>query len=462
LGSSRKTDCFRGRSLEEGALMHHILNTRIISTLRVSSLLLLSFLGTLQAQDRVSFNGQQLFLNGVNLAWKQFADDIGPSSSTPDLNHFENVFDRVKANGGNCLRLWLHTNGAHTPAWNGSMVTGPGKDAISDLRAILDQAWERKVGLMLCLWSFDMQRIEYGTGITDRARAILTTPANRQSYIDNALIPMVQALKGHPAIQSWEIFNEPEGMSNEFGWDFTRHVPMSDIQAFVNQCAGAIKRTDPGAQVTNGSWSFFAATDVGEGNLNYYRDDRLIAAGGDRDGTLDFYCVHYYDWAGTVRSPFHHQASHWGLDKPLVVAEFYPGSDHGCQNCGSSPHQALFNLGYAGALGWSWTDRDPSTLLAQTKAMADAYPNAVRVDGNNGGNSNGGSNSGDGTGTAPQTSSANNTGSFYNAATYQWDFGSANSPLFSGYSRVTEATTQGYARWTNGSGLRSADRGGSR
>jgi len=73
----------------------------------------------------------------------------------------------------------------------------------------------------------------------------------------------------------------------------------------------------------------------------------------------------------------------------------------------------------------------------------------------------GGGGGGDGTGTAPQTTSASNTGSFYNAAKYQWDFGSANSPLSNGYSRVTEATTQGYARWTNNSGVRSADRGGS-
>jgi len=68
---------------------------------------------------------------------------------------------------------------------------------------------------------------------------------------------------------------------------------------------------------------------------------------------------------------------------------------------------------------------------------------------------------GGGSGTAPRTTSANNTGSFVNAARYQWDFGTASSPLSDGYSRVTEATTQGYARWTNNSGLNSVDRGGS-
>ena len=54
-------------------------------------------------------------------------------------------------------------------------------------------------------------------------------------------------------------------------------------------------------------------------NRNYYSDARLIAAGGDPLGVLDFYTVHYYAWGSTQISPFHHDASFWGLDKPLVL-----------------------------------------------------------------------------------------------------------------------------------------------
>jgi len=62
---------------------------------------------------------------------------------------------------------------------------------------------------------------------------------------------------------------------------------------------------------------------------------------------------------------------------------------------------------------------------------------------------------------APQTTSPTNTGSFVNAENYRWDFGTNDSPLFNGYSRITSNTNQGYARWNNTSSLASRDRGGS-
>jgi len=187
-------------------------------------------------------------------------------------------------------------------------------------------------------------------------------------------------------------------MSNEFGWSTTYHVPMADIQMFVNRCAGAIHREDPSAKVTTGAWALTAETDVNGlaksgdlqarlaslssaeksqieeqftarygfrmtaedlirkfaagPNLNYYRDDRLIAAGGDPLGTLDFYTDHYYTWQSTPISPFVHPCSAWQLTKPLVIAEFFP------EQTLALPYTALYDTlyagGYAGALSWGW------------------------------------------------------------------------------------------------------------
>lgn len=319
--------------------------------------------------NRIHIAGRDIFVNGGNIAWIDFARDIGPGNTRLDL--FEEMFQEMHQSGGNSFRLWLHTNGVSTPQFAGSgadaTVVGPGVGAIDDLRAILDLAYKYDIALKLCLWSFDMLQSGLSTSILERNRALFTNDEKLAAYIDNALIPMVDALKGHPAILAWEIFNEPEGMSTNFGWTHGLYrVNMSLIQKFINRTTGAIKRTDPDVFVTNGSWSFRASSDRvvnGVSYHNYYRDDRLVAAGGDELGVLDFYSVHYYKHFGQQQSPFSFDASHWQLDKPIVIGEFYLSDPRGDGNPDSifgvnwqDFHETLYERGYAGAMGWQWFD----------------------------------------------------------------------------------------------------------
>jgi len=390
--------------------------------------------------NRIEYNNQQLFLSGANLAWVSFASDIGKGKT--DTAAFADIMLTVHDHGGNAVRWWLHTDGTTSPAFDSSgYVTGPGVYTISDMKKVLDIAWQREIGVKLCLWSFDMLRTSNSSAVLSRNKLLLTDTNYTRAYINKCLIPMVDSLKGNPAIVAWEIFNEPEGMSNEFGFSTTQHISMSNIQRFINLCAGAIHRANPSAQVTSGSWSFKALTDVGTGpvapgnqngsspsqlssaekesitkqfnekyraeltsdevmsylgtlstlsNKNYYSDSQLIAAGGDLDGTLNFYSVHYYSTIDptnpTSLSPFHHAASYWGLDKPIVVGEFAMESGQG--NPPGIPtaslYDTLYQLGYAGALAWSWSDPTFSSIadmLAGIQSMWDNHRDDVDVHG---------------------------------------------------------------------------------
>jgi hypothetical protein len=328
--------------------------------------------------------------------------------------------------GGNVMRWWLHTNGTVSPEFNSSnFVSGPGSGTISDLKQVLDLAWQREISVKLCLWSFDMLRSSLTPAVLNRNKLMLTDTAYTHAYINNCLIPMIDSLRDHPAIVAWEIFNEPEGMSNEFGFTGIDQVPMSDIQRFVNLCSGAIHRSDSTAKVTTGVWSFKALTDIatlsnkekltqlsasqkGEletfffqkyrlslsaneiinylkkiaeiQNFNYYSDLRLINAGGDPDGILDFFSVHYYVALGSQYSPFIHTASYWNLTKPIVVAEFAMQTNDGVAK--NLLFERAYQTGYAGAIPWSWTDIAFSThedMLAGMQYMWDHYRADVDV-----------------------------------------------------------------------------------
>lgn len=370
-----------------------------------------------QPPARVPYNKQQLFLSGANLAWMSYANDIGPGMT--DTTTFGDILLKMHNHGGNVVRWWLHTTGTGTPEFNDTgLVIGPGTNAISNLRHALDIAWQREVGVVLSLWSFGMLDNTLSPSVYNHNLLLLTDTNYTRAYINNSLIPMIDSLRGHPAIVAWEIFNEPEGMSTEYGWGGIGHVPMATIQRFINLCAGAIHRADSTALITNGTVSFQMLTDVPVAtvkaktrptipltstemltfaqnlkakyrmsistdeiirhiayvnslqNFNYYLDSRLIAAGGDSLGTLDFYEAHfYYANNGPSNSPFSHPASIWGLTKPIIVGEFpmTDSSHYGLTHGGM--FDTLYKAGYAGALPWSWTDEAFSTQAAMLDGM---------------------------------------------------------------------------------------------
>ncbi len=326
----------------------------------------------------IEHRGQQLFLNGINLGWIKFGYDLKDFDETTWVA----IMDDIASAHGNSVRWWLHVNGSASPVYgDDGKVSGLGENDIKNFKRAVDLAYERGVLVLPTLWSFDMLRTQEGVP-TEWNKLLIEDPAYTQAYIDNALTPLVTALAGHPGIIAWEICNEPEGMTEEFGWSEVR-TTMPYIQQWTNLLPGAIHRADPQAKVTNGSWNLRLRTDVG-GFTSSYPDARLIAAGGDELGTLDFYQVHFYqEHFGDDTSPFHNPASHWELDKPLLIGEF-PAAGIKDLGRGYRPegrimrnsiesYQNLYENGYAVAMAWRYYQDD---VFGR---MLDAKPGLITI-----------------------------------------------------------------------------------
>ena len=307
------------------------------------------------------------FLEGINVAWVDFARDIG--GGAPNLSAFKQQFAALGASGGTIARLWVHTNGAVTPEFRDGLVVGPGSNAIGDLITVLDLARDAKIKLILTLWSFDMLVKDYEQevpGIVARNRRLLTDTAALDSYLDQALTPIVNAIKDHPGLHSFEVCNEPEGMTDAENWsmiDSNDRVAMSQVQTFVGKIAGRIRALAPQALITNGSVSLKYLSAL-KGSGNFYTDKALIAASGDPLGYLSYYQAHYYAKAGKEVSPFLHKASEFGFDKPVLIGEFYL-QEYGDDDVGTPRelYAKLQTMGYYGALGWKDGTTDALNLM---------------------------------------------------------------------------------------------------
>jgi hypothetical protein len=351
-----------------------------------------------QTSSRIDIDGTPYFMSGMNLAWIDFANDM--ANDPLDENKMRKAIQDIRDAGGNAMRWWLFTNASKSPEFDGDgLVSGIGSLSVQNVIKALDIAEENGVVLSLCLLSFDlMQQSQIGNWnhmSIENNKKMLQTDEGIQAFIDNALIPLVTGVGDHPAIMTWEVFNEPEGMTTEFGW--TPHkVSMADVQKVTNRVAGAIKTAVPGIPVSSGTHSFYANSDVPTcGNcMNYYRDDRLIAAGGVQNGTLDFYQVHYYpQHFNDDRNPFVHAASHWGLDKPIVIGEFpagdWLGNGYRSTMTNLDAFKWAYEQGYAGAMSWDYngfTDevnesymQNLSTSTPGIKHLYDTYTADIKI-----------------------------------------------------------------------------------
>ncbi|CAG2181524.1 unnamed protein product, partial [Oppiella nova] len=174
----------------------------------------------------------------------------------------------------------------------------------------MDDAEKHNVFIILCMFCNSILKKDDGF-ITDEKKI--------QSYIDKALKPMVEGLKGKKALAAWEIENEPECVMDIHTKDPDPHTcfdiyrwqrsvpgmgncpldpyrfPIKKILRLFNWISSAIHTADPSALVSVGTWKPQSNTDQCSDCFNLYQDQCLVAAGGKANGVMDFYQIHSYE-----------------------------------------------------------------------------------------------------------------------------------------------------------------------
>ena len=312
------------------------------------------------------YNGKKIFFSGTNLAWSDYNSDVGDSPLNE--NAWRKAVEGTRAAGGNAIRWWLFNNMSQSPEIDQSthLVSGLKANTIANMKKALDIAEEYGVMVSMCLFSHNLMEPNqwglYDDKLDITANTQLFEDAGTKAFIDNALVPVVKAIGNHKALMTWEVFNEPEGMTSECsGWT-TKKMALSKIQAFTNKVAAAIHTENPELLVSTGS--------VNIQYQKHWNDAALVAAGGKANGTLDFFQTHYYPYyQNDAVSPFVNTAAQMATtykydNKPMIIGEFpasgWKGDTYTTSMAAKTQisteecYRKAFDGGYAGALAWQY------------------------------------------------------------------------------------------------------------
>ncbi len=268
-------------------------------------------------------------------------------------------------------------------------VSGMSEGAVANIVDGLNLA--KKHGVLIQLTLSTGHFLQYGWG-GENAENVVRVNNNKlmfenddavAAYLRNVVEPVANGIGDHPALLGYLIVNEVHAMlvpadTPNGSWTDVQ-VSLKDMQRWVNRVAGTIHDRQPGALVTVSTIAKL---------MPMWSDDALIAAGGDENGTLDWYQIQFYpDKHIEQWSPFERTASELLKNfeaerKPVFCGEFpIQGMiERANKKRSSTPfdlktaYERLWDNGHSGGFTWSYNvyvgmDR------ADKKIVEDAHQN---------------------------------------------------------------------------------------
>jgi hypothetical protein len=302
--------------------------------------------------NRIIWQGQPWYLNGVNAAWYNWAGDFGGgpnyglsgeilnANGTLKMNHpVVQRFGQLPPANMHTVTWWMFQSGKNDVPYqiltdSNGRPTGIHANVYADINAALVLA--------------EHYDLYYSFAVFDRPSHIpnswLTT---YRADMMNALRPMFTQYGNHPRILSWQVFVEPD-------WDiWDGSANLQTTQTFVRDFATTVHQSGHTLVTVNAA--------MVDGLPNW------------KNLGLDYYSTSWYDYMNS-NNPVTHNGGGGGwcalcttneeiraryqLDKPLVIGEYYAGPTANYIMPGSNGGplqrmQAWHNKGFAGVLAWS-------------------------------------------------------------------------------------------------------------
>lgn len=178
-------------------------------------------------------------------------------------------------------------------------------------------------------------------------RLLLKNPSALDSFITNALTPLLNRVGGHPALFAIDLMNEPDNILDNERDDTSateaEKVTENDIKRYIRSCSDAIHTFDSAIKVSCG----------------FTRQETAKSYATEMAQYFDFFDYHVYNNEGDLEP---YRPSDFG-SKPCIIGEFGPyikgHSEHDSGKEVSAVQNFMTNAqksGYAGCLVWMSKD----------------------------------------------------------------------------------------------------------
>jgi hypothetical protein len=317
--------------------------------------------------------GPNSFLLGANLPWVRYGLDVGASLATPEgglhadaaaASALDEALARLRQDGVEQARVFLFCDGRAGIRF-GADGTPEGLDeaVFLDVDVLLATAERHRIGLFLVL--FDAGLVSAHSvvdGVACGGHAdVLAEPAKRNALLENVVEPLLQRYGTHPAIDAWDIFDEPECATLGMQCPRPARSPGARRWGRVAETLGLVLRAvglgracppGPGLVLSSAMRGFLGAAV----QLVHQHTRAMATVGLASTANLglveglgvDFYQAHWWEPYGDAR--LRRAAADFRLDRPLVLGAF-PATTQ------SKSVKTVLDTarcaGYGGALVWS-------------------------------------------------------------------------------------------------------------